>query len=437
MALRGIIISSLLVAIGLLLLRSGVMAPLSLQEETAAAVKWQEDRAPPGLLFSPSQAENLPIEPLVELTVCPEGPPRCQFPKIQEAIDAAPFTPPVVSWSPPPQIPLIRILPGVYQENVVIIKNVWLRGAGKDQVTIRSEDLKPGQMVSTLYALFIAGAAYLGIGIENLTLEGGIKIAGDVTGFIRNNRFLPHPSIGLSGIFLSGQFNLIIAENQVVGGNYYNQGITVIGVSSLGAMGVGRGLNTEPYDFNGSVLIADNELSGITSRPRMNAGPAIAVERSIAVSIVRNRIHQNEGGGIEVDDSWLVGIGWNILERNRQGIAASSSEVAFEGNIIREHEETGVLLRRQGEYHFEDNTIVDNGGAGLVLFSSPHDRASWIVRDNIIMRNNIGIQMNPSAFRVGELLCEDNEILENRLTDFMVGSSPSEELRAHCEGALR
>jgi hypothetical protein len=94
-----------------------------------------------------------------------------------------------------------------------------------------------------------------------------------------------------------------------------------------------------------------------------------------------------------------------------------------------------VILRRQGEYYFEDNTIMDNGGEGLVLFSSPHDRASWVVRDNIIMRNNIGIQMNPSAFRVGELLCEGNEVLENRLADFMVGSSPSEELRARCEGS--
>lgn len=393
-----------------------------------------EDLALAPLVLSSSQAESLPIEPLVELTVCPEGPPMCQFSKIQEAIDAAPLTPPVISWDPPPKIPLIRILPGVYQENVVILKNIWLRGSGKDQVTIRSEGMGTERIVSTLYALFVAGAAYLGVGIENLTLEGGIKLTGDITGLIRNNRLLPHPSIGLSGIFLSGWFNLIIAENQIVGGNYYNQGITVIGASSLGVVGAEQ-LDVEPYDFNGSVLIADNELFRITSRHRMSAGAAIAIERSIAVSILRNHIHQNEGIGIEIDDSWLVGIGWNILERNMQGMSASSSEVVFEGNIIRGHEETGVILRRQGEYYFEDNTIMDNGGEGLVLFSSPHDRASWVVRDNIIMRNNIGIQMNPSAFRVGELLCEGNEVLENRLADFMVGSSPSEELRARCEGS--
>jgi len=99
MVLRRIIIACLpSVAIGVLLLWSGGMAPLSPQEEAIASTAW---------LLASDQEGDLPIEPLVELTVCPQGPPVCQFAKIQEAIDAAPFTAPVESWDPPPQIPFV------------------------------------------------------------------------------------------------------------------------------------------------------------------------------------------------------------------------------------------------------------------------------------------------------------------------------------------
>jgi len=70
---------------------------------------------------------------LMELTVCPQGPPACQFSKIQEAIDAA------VEGA------TIHVGEGTYVENLVITKSLRLIGAGQEKVTLKAAKTETGE----------------------------------------------------------------------------------------------------------------------------------------------------------------------------------------------------------------------------------------------------------------------------------------------------
>lgn len=432
MTLRCIIISFLLVAIGLLLLWSGGIAPLSLQEETTAAAKWQEDPASPPWLFSSSQAEGLPIDPLVELTVCPEGPPVCQFAKIQEAIDVAPFTPPIESWNPPPQIPLVRITPGLYEENVTVLKNVWLQGTDKEKVVLRGHI----QETNLPFALFIAGSFGLGIGVENMTIEGGLQITGQVTGLIRNNRFFPEESLGISGLLLSGQLHLIVFRNSIVGGNAFNNGIAAVDVSRIPIDSDGGiAIPGEEGRFQESLVILENEVTGIRSRPRAPAAAAVFIAGARFVLVKGNQILANEGTGIELESSELVNIVENTVRGNTgfSGIGASESRgVIIQNDLIIGNAEHGVILR-DGSYSIINSSISDNGGTGVDLFGEvPSLTQDYDVVGNIITRNEIGLK---TGIDFEYLECRDNSITQNRKADYARGSEPSEELRTLCKGS--
>lgn len=67
----------------------------------------------------------------LEITVCPQGPPQCDFSKIQEAIDAA------------PEGATIRVGEGTYVESLIIRKSLRLIGAGQEKVRISTMPQKP------------------------------------------------------------------------------------------------------------------------------------------------------------------------------------------------------------------------------------------------------------------------------------------------------
>jgi hypothetical protein len=108
------------------------------------------------------QPPKLPL-----LTVCPEGPPRCDFVKVQEAIAAA------------EPGDFIQVLAGIYQENLVIAKSLHLVGAGHDQVRIQG--VEPGRPTITLQVegemkLFLDGLTIVGgppASAEKFCLEEG------------------------------------------------------------------------------------------------------------------------------------------------------------------------------------------------------------------------------------------------------------------------
>ena len=368
------------------------------------------------------ESRPLPIQPSVELTVCPEGPPRCSFARIQDAIDAAPYTPPFNEWSERelPSMPFIRIAPGLYRENLVILKSVFLQGEDPDRTVVQ------GQLSATPspFALFIAGSFGIGVGTTGLTIQGGAQIIGIVGGMIYDNRFLPHPDTGLSGMLVSGQLNLWIFQNRFVGGNPFNRGFSAVDLSfgffSEGILG-----------RRDSLILEENTFTGVSSRPRASAGPAIAIAGARFVRLEKNRIFANEDVGLEFNDVQVGKIVDNVIEENLQGIDASGSALVLRNNWVHRNRGDGVILR-EGSYSFEGNVLSGNGEAGLVLASLGPDIPRWWIEGNTIVRNDIGLLLSPSAPLEG-LECVDNLIRENAFADYVIGSSPSEELRNRCE----
>jgi hypothetical protein len=194
--------------------------------------------------------KNLPIEPLAVLTVCPEGPPTCRFASLQEAIESAPETPPVTTWETPPKLPLIHIAPGLYEERVVILKNVWLKGADRESVTLRGPDHAEAQG-SAAAAIFIAGADHLAVAVEALTIEGPIRIVGSVSGVLLNNRFQPDRD-GNGGVELNGLLNLNLENNLFTHTGIYMTGALPLFEDGLEGFAGGEGIRIGANVFLGS-----------------------------------------------------------------------------------------------------------------------------------------------------------------------------------------
>ncbi len=74
---------------------------------------------------TPFSQAFLQQEPLI-ITVCPQGPPACQFSKIQEAINAA------------ADGAIIMIGPGIYTENITITKSLTLQGSSTSVTILQS-----------------------------------------------------------------------------------------------------------------------------------------------------------------------------------------------------------------------------------------------------------------------------------------------------------
>jgi parallel beta-helix repeat protein len=322
-------------------------------------------------------------------------------------------------------MPLIRIAPGIYRENLLILKSVFLKGIDPNTTIIQ------GQLDETSaipFAVFIAGSLGVAVGITGVTVEGGVQIIGVVGGLIYNNHFLPDPELGLSGMFVSGLLNLWVLQNRFVGGNLSNQGLLAVdlsfGVFSEGILDSGQD----------SLILQENTFTGVSSRPRNSAGPAVAITHAEFVRIEGNHIFANEDLGLELRDVKLTKILDNRIEGNRAGIDTSDSSLLIIGNEVNRNREYGVALR-DGSYSFEENTVSENGDEGLVLFGllSQADKIDWSVKGNEITQNRIGLSMNDLMF-LPRLKCVGNRIRENVFADYVVGESqPSEALQNHCE----
>jgi hypothetical protein len=350
-------------------------------------------------------AQQFPIPPLprftpiAELTVCPEGPPACQFKKIQDAINAAPEVPSVSSWvDEPPQLPLVRIFAGTYEEKVQIIaKNVWLRGEG--QVILR-----PG--------IFVAGFL-TAIGIEGLSIQGRIDIVGALSGVIAKNE------ITGSIVLLGASANLLIVNNYIsnsVGG------IALVGISA------GRVQLVRELASDISVFIAENEIS---EHHRVGGvggwGQGIFARDVQGMAIIANRIRKNLNWGISLFNA-TAGIADNVLEGNGVGIDAIDGQVAIFRNRVERQAYTGIEVSALsgGEYWVQANQIRDNKNEGIKV----RLRAEIRILENLITGNGAGL----SVARVSDVkACKDNQIFGNQ-TDYYTADSPIEELRRLCEG---
>jgi parallel beta-helix repeat protein len=382
------------IAVSSLLLVNGTQERALPFEETQLELSTQSATSSLKDIQLYSQAPMPPIpgfKPIVELTVCIEGPPSCQFKHIQDAINAAPDVHGVLSWETPPELPLIRVSSGVYDEQIQIIaKSVWLRGEGR--VTLRS-------------GILVVGFGKTAIGIEGMTTQGGIGVVGEVSGVIAKNN--------INGtIALTGALTNLMIRNNIIGGAAI--GIFLQGVSPSSTLG--RGLAGDA-----SVFIAENEIFEHTAA---GGGEGIWVKDAKEVAIVSNRIYKNRSWGIFLQKA-EANISANIFEANGGGIQAYDSRVSIVGNRIERHGYTAISVSG-GEYFVRMNQLRNNKGEGIEVGIE----AAVQVVENIIANNRTGL----SVARLSDIkVCKSNQISENQVNYADIALNPNEELRKQCE----
>lgn len=379
---------------------------------------------PPKQIVLTSVQQELPITPSITLTVCPEGPPTCDFKRIQEAIEAAPETPPVRSWEEKPVIPLIKIAPGTYEENLLVLKNLWLQGAGRERTTVvgQLEGLDARRPT-----IFIAGSWPIAIGITGLTVEGtgeAIQVVGRVSGMIADNFIRARGDTGVGGIWITGALtHLVIDKNIITGGK---NGIVlqgVIGIAELGSLLV----VLPPY----GVFIAQNEIQGHHSDD-LAGGYGIVLNQTTRVWIGGNHIHDNDTG-IFLDESTTVNVESNTLEENNGSAIWSnqSTGVHLWKNVITRNSGSGIeLWLGSTKVDIEANVILSNGQDGIRgEHYNPPDvllEIGYLQGNRIEHNQRYGINLDPRAIK---LRCAANRVSSNQQGDYS-----SEELRAKCGG---
>jgi len=379
--------------------------------------------------------QELPIIPSITLTVCPQGPPACNFKKIQEAINAAPETPPVRSWEKKPVIPLIKIAPGTYEENLVVLKNLWLQGAGREQTTVVGglEGLN-GQRPT----IFIAGSWPIAIGITGLAITGkaeAIQIAGQISGIISNNQIVALGEKGRGGIWLKGALPYLVISNNLIA--LGQTGIHLENVSPATDEVKPGSLVPDPAY---GVWVMGNEILEIRQRewePGWGtypfSGHGITLHHANGIAITFNRIHKNALSGILVADAKNILVSENTLAANGVGVwmtLLTNVGIKLLGNRIITND-MGINVNSGWSIEIKSNTISYNRSDGIstLRLSYPYPLIEILsLEDNLIEHNEgYGIDLDPQVVRL--VTCKGNQISSNQKGDYS-----SEELRAKCGG---
>lgn len=377
---------------------------------------------------SVQEQQELPIMPSVILTVCPEGPPTCDFQRIQEAINAAPETPPVTSWEEKPVIPLIKISPGTYEENLVVLKSLWLQGAGREQTTVvgRLEGLDAQRPT-----IFVAGSWPIAIGITGLTIGGiseAIQITGEISGMISENKIVALGEKGIGGIWLKGALSYLVISNNIVA--FGEAGIRLESVSPASKVKPGLLVSDPTY----GVWVIGNEIQNIQNISLPFAGNGIVLYHANGVAISRNRIFKNTLGGVFAGDAQTILVSENSLLANGFGIwiaLPANFDIKLLGNRIVAND-IGINLGFGLSLEIESNTISDSRSDGISALHLPFYPYPLIAIDslqsNVIEHNQgYGINLDPQVIKI--VTCKDNRVSSNQKGDYS-----SEELREKCGG---
>ncbi|MFZ1552257.1 MAG: right-handed parallel beta-helix repeat-containing protein [Anaerolineae bacterium] len=252
--------------------------------------------------------------PQVTRTVCPSG---CPYSVIQTAITASSSG------------DVVRVLAGVYQENITLKAGVSVIGSGPGQSIIDGRALNATVLATT--STIGNSTVVSGFTIRNgsATAGGGVRLDGGASPTIRDN----------------------IIENNVAT-TFFGGGMSLSGGSSA------------RIEYN---LIRNNSVSAATG-----SGGGVFIRESSNATLIGNRIEgntANNGGGVYVQGSAP------ILTANR---LANNQAANLGGGLILTQSSHATLLNNV----LESNTSGLDGGGAIVQNSS-----NAILRSNVL-RNN-------------------------------------------------
>jgi hypothetical protein len=301
-------------------------------------------------------------QPSRTLTVCPAGPPQCQFTSIQAALNAA------------ENGDLILVARGKYAESITISKSVTLVGAGSNETAIvgRAEP-RPvvsvtSGMTATISRVLVTRATSVYFHDPGIDNRGSLTVVDSVI-----TRIIAGGIGRAGGIYNEG--TLVLTRSTVrgnqgnVGGIYSAGGVLVLRNSAV-VDNAGQFYGGIQSDHAATLIdstIAGNSSSydggGIT-----NYGGVLTVTRG---SVLGNRAGDGTGGGIWTQGTTTVTD--TIVDGNRAdgggGIFNHSGVLTVRGSVVNanvtEHgyqHGNGGGITNDGTARIYDSTISGNQG---------------------------------------------------------------------------
>lgn len=384
------------------------------------------------------------------ITVCPEGPPQCQFDRLSEAIAAAePFG-------------LIWIYPGDYEETLVLDKSLRLIATEQGKVRLQGiqtglptllvevtgemrvvlegfsllspADPDPAGTCQDSHSVLCSrGVVIRGEGMLHLTLvnmeltqrasQGSAGLActdftGEATVLVERSRVVAHRD----GIAWSCPNTTLTIRNTLISGNRF-RGVTIF-TPALVQSPTEVSIESSLFMGNPGLALAGSgenfELRVVRSEFFGNAAGVLAraFDPDSRIEILDSVIAQHSDfgvffGGMSGFDqnrgqyvlakSQIVG---NLTEAVR---VATSGQVELERNSIKENGHGVRVVYAGGRLRLQENEIAQNAGWGVALdlpecFESPIPTLGEVERafhiegeNNVLMNNGIG-PLCPESF---------------------------------------
>lgn len=323
-----------------------------------------------------------------ELTVCPQGPPSCDFASIQEALKAA------------PEGATIRILEGTYTENLVIQKSLKLVGVGSEQTTVKGAEA--GRPVIRIESDRAIEVLIEGLGVAEAQFDKdkhcfdatrlicpvGIQVFGKVKATISNADISRNgygimvwdsarahlvkariSSNKLAGILVGISAQAFISDSKVLPNNSRGGNIEVLHSARLVVS------SSEVLGTEFGIELADAAWASITHTKISYSIVGIVTQQSARLEIRASEIWQNINGVVVSSQSQAVIFDSLIANNGGRGVlVADESTTKLQGSRILYNGDWGIAawLRKcgfeqdhfTGQVELKDNEIRDNGFSG-------------------------------------------------------------------------
>ncbi len=336
------------------------------------------------------------------LTVCPSGPPTCDYSSIQDAIDNA------TSGAD-----TVEVRAGTYNENITMKDGVNVVNYSTDVPIIDADATNPAV---TFNGAFSTGCVLDGFEIKDGGSSGGIYLVGTGVG-IGNSTIIQDcdinansgpgmkvdggtastaPTIDNNDIHNNGQEGIYVAdggastEDLIIKNNniYSHDTVGKTGINIGGNSYVTIGPNNHIYDNKAGiafetgnantqpVAIANNHIQG-------NDDGGICVTDAITgkLTITENDIEQNGKGGIGMQNACELDITKNEIHDNHRGGIHTGTDVADGGGFAGIMGSAVLTIRQNKVYHNGESGY----GGGIDV-----RHASGTIENNLVYENHRG-----------------------------------------------
>ncbi len=313
------------------------------------------------------------------ITVCPQGPPACQFSKIQAALDAV------------AEGGTVLIGPGTYVENITVTKSLTLEGSGIDNTILLAPLPPPENPVLTVHA----PERTVTLRVRRLTVTRP-----NITAWTKAS----------IGIMVLTKASLVLEQTAWV------ELVAVISAGPLERLEARDSLFKENFRF----VSKEDELAiqeAILERNRFPKGANIA--------LYGQRLAAYDNTVIcvpELPSLYPTGISFYLAEGGQAQITRNVVALCQDGIVVTQ----GVT---EASVVIQDNRLLANNrniyliGIGRLFPEEVPTRLDWLIEGNIIVSGGIGIEMKIGlAVEGGQVRLVRNQIARQRKQEVIAPS---------------